>query len=70
MVRDMVTEKGVPVEVTDDWYAQDADGNIWYLGENTAEYENGKLSNAPGPSRPASMAPRPGSRCRPTRSPA
>src|SRR5215211_3441323 len=28
--------------VTDDWYAQDSKGNIWYLGEDTTEYENGK----------------------------
>jgi len=42
VVRDVVTENGVPIEVTDDWYAQDADGNIWYLGEDTTEYENGK----------------------------
>ena len=45
VVRDTVTENGVPVEVTDDWYAQDSDGNIWYLGEATQEYVNGK----PGP---------------------
>jgi hypothetical protein len=38
----VVTEDGEPVEVTDDWYAQDADGNVWYLGEDTTEYENGK----------------------------
>ena len=31
------------VEVTDDWYAQDADGNIWYLGADAKEYEDGKL---------------------------
>jgi hypothetical protein len=42
VVHDVVTEEGVPVEVTDDWYAQDAGGNIWYLGEDTTEYENGK----------------------------
>jgi hypothetical protein len=42
VVHDVVTEDGEPVEVTDDWYAQDADGNIWYLGEDTTEYENGK----------------------------
>jgi hypothetical protein len=42
VVHDVVTEDGVPVEVTDDWYAQDADGNVWYLGEDTTEYENGK----------------------------
>jgi hypothetical protein len=42
VVRDVVTEDGVPVEVTDDWYAQDSAGNIWYLGEDTTEYENGE----------------------------
>ncbi|MBA3307003.1 MAG: hypothetical protein H0U25_13925 [Thermoleophilaceae bacterium] len=33
VIRDTVSEKGVPVEVTDDWFAQDNAGNIWYLGE-------------------------------------
>jgi hypothetical protein len=42
VVRDVVTEAGEPVEVTDDWYAQDREGNIWYLGEDTTEYENGR----------------------------
>ncbi len=41
-MHDVVTEDGEFVEVTDDWYAQDQDGNIWYLGEDTTEYENGK----------------------------
>ncbi len=48
VVRDTVTEGGKPVEVTDDWYAQDAEGNVWYLGEDTAEYENGKISTRKG----------------------
>jgi hypothetical protein len=48
VVRDTVTENGVPVEVTDDWYAQDADGNIWYLGEATTEYVDGKPDNTSG----------------------
>ena len=48
VVRDTVTENGEPVEVTDDWYAQDSDGNIWYLGEDTAEYKNGKVANHSG----------------------
>lgn len=48
VVRDTATEGGEPVEVTDDWYAQDADGNVWYLGEDTAEYENGKVSTRAG----------------------
>jgi hypothetical protein len=42
VVRDVVTEDGEVVEATWDWYAQDKEGNIWYLGEDTTEYENGK----------------------------
>ena len=42
VVQDVATEDGTPVEVTDDWYAQDRCGNVWYLGEATTEYENGK----------------------------
>jgi hypothetical protein len=48
VVRDVVTEKGTPVEVTDDYYAQDRAGNIWYLGEATTEYENGKPTSTEG----------------------
>jgi len=50
VVRDEVTEagSGEPVEITDDWYAQDADRNIWYLGESTTEYENGKPTTTEG----------------------
>ena len=42
VVHDVVSENGQLVEVTDDWYAQDRDGNVWYLGEDTTEYENGE----------------------------
>lgn len=48
VVRDVVTEGGVPVEVTDDWYAQDRAGNVWYLGEATTEYEDGKPVSTAG----------------------
>ena len=48
VVRDVVTEKGKFVEVTDDWYAQDRRGNIWYLGEATTEYENGNPVSTAG----------------------
>jgi hypothetical protein len=37
VVHDVVSEGGRPVEVTEDWYAQDKDGNVWYFGEDTAE---------------------------------
>ena len=42
VVHDRATEDGQVVEDTFDWYAQDAKGNVWYLGEDTTEYENGK----------------------------
>ena len=48
VVHDVVTEDGAPVEVTDDWYAQDRCGNVWYLGEATTEYENGKPVSTQG----------------------
>jgi hypothetical protein len=48
VIHDVVTEGGKPVEVTDDYYAQDRAGNIWYFGEATAEYENGKVVTREG----------------------
>jgi hypothetical protein len=43
VVRDTVTENGVPVEITYDWYSQDKAGNVWYLGEYVTNYKNGKV---------------------------
>jgi hypothetical protein len=48
VVRDTVSSGGEVIEDTFDWYAQDADGNIWYLGEDTAEFEDGKVSSRGG----------------------
>jgi len=48
VVHDLVTEDGEPVEDTYDWYAQDADGNVWYFGEETKEFEDGKVSTTAG----------------------
>ncbi|MDP9189035.1 MAG: hypothetical protein M3O25_07275, partial [Actinomycetota bacterium] len=48
VVHDEVSQNGEPIEITDDWYAQDSEGNIWYLGEDTAEYRNGKVDNTSG----------------------
>ena len=48
VVRDQVTEDGEVVENTSDWYAQDKWGGLWYLGEKTAEYENGRLKSTEG----------------------
>ena len=48
VVRDTATEDGVPVEITDDWYAQDRKGNIWYLGEYVTNYEDGAVVDHDG----------------------
>jgi hypothetical protein len=48
VVHDRVTQAGRLVEDTRDWYAQDADGNVWYLGEDTQEYEDGTVSSSKG----------------------
>lgn len=48
VVRDTVTEDGEVVEDTFDWYAQDAAGNVWYFGEDTAEFQDGKLDTRAG----------------------
>ncbi len=48
VVHDEVSRGGEPIEITDDWYAQHSDGTIWYLGEDTAEYENGKVVSREG----------------------
>ena len=40
---------GKLAERTADWYAQDADGNVWYLGEATAELDrNGHVTSREG----------------------
>ncbi len=39
VVRDVAWDEGVLVEDTFDWYAQDTDGNVWYLGELATNYE-------------------------------
>jgi hypothetical protein len=45
VVHDRVTTPdGELIEDTFDWYAQDVDGNVWYLGEDTTAYEDGKTS--------------------------
>jgi hypothetical protein len=48
VVHDVVTQDGELVEDTYDWYAQDRAGNVWYLGEDTREYENGEVATTEG----------------------
>jgi hypothetical protein len=48
VVHDTVRLGGELTEDTLDWYAQDSKGNLWYLGEDTTEYENGKVKTKEG----------------------
>lgn len=38
IVNDKVFLNGKLIEDTDDWYAQDNDGNVWYLGEDVDNF--------------------------------
>jgi hypothetical protein len=48
VVHDQVFQGADVTEDTLDWYAQDRQGNVWYFGEQTAEYENGKVTSTEG----------------------
>src|SRR5919106_4288266 len=46
VVRDVVSVEGEIAEKTFDWYAQDRYGNVWYMGEDSKEYEDGKPASS------------------------
>ncbi len=50
VVKDIValTDSGEVIEDTDDYYAQDLDGNVWYLGEIALNFEEGELVDMDG----------------------
>jgi hypothetical protein len=48
IVHDRVYTDGELIEDTFDWYAQDTDGNVWYLGEDTKELEGGQVVSTEG----------------------
>jgi hypothetical protein len=48
IVLDKVFLEGELSEETFDWYAQDSDGNVWYLGEDSKEYEGGQVVSTEG----------------------
>ena len=45
-VSDNATHDGKLLEKTTDWYAQDKQGNVWYLGERTAAYSHGHVDHS------------------------
>jgi len=48
VVHDAASVNGSIVEDTLDYYAEDTTGTVWYMGEDTGEYSNGKLLNKEG----------------------
>jgi hypothetical protein len=49
VVLDIAKHRGHVIEKTYDFFAQDADGNVWYFGENTKEYDaHGNVSSTEG----------------------
>jgi hypothetical protein len=49
VVDDRLFVRGKLEERTTDWYTQDARGNVWYYGEQTAElYPDGRVKNTSG----------------------
>lgn len=48
VIRDREWEDDELVEETFDWYAQDKNGNIWYFGEESKDFEDGKLVSTEG----------------------
>ena len=84
VVQDTTKVDGELVEKTNDYFAQDKDGNVWYFGEDTKEFENGKVVSTEGTwragvdgatpasscwRRPRSATHRPGERARRGRGP-
>jgi hypothetical protein len=48
VVHDQVFIKGELAEDTEDWFAQDKEGNVWYFGEDTKELANGQVVSTQG----------------------
>lgn len=48
VVRDKAFVAGELVEDTNDWFAQDKEGNVWYFGEDVKNIENGVVVNRNG----------------------
>ena len=67
VVRDTVKVGDKTIEDTFDWYAQDRRGNVWYLGENTREYEHGHVVSREGSWEAGPTAQLPASPCSLTR---
>lgn len=48
VVNETVTTDGILTEVSINWYAQDKEGNVWYFGEDSKQYEDGEVASTEG----------------------
>ena len=48
VILDQVLVGGKREEKTFDWYAQDKQGNVWYLGEDSSDFVNGRWVRSDG----------------------
>src|SRR5262245_59624161 len=48
VVRDNVSVQGEVTDDSYDWFAQDREGNVWYMGEDSKDYENGQVTSSEG----------------------
>ena len=48
MIHDQVFQAGDLVEDTFDWFAEAADGTVWYFGEDTKELDHGTVISTEG----------------------
>jgi hypothetical protein len=48
VVSDSAFLDGKLIEATDDWFAEDAEGNVWYFGEYSEEWEDGEFIGTEG----------------------
>jgi hypothetical protein len=49
VVNDTVTDQqGNLIEQTFDWFAQDREGNVWYMGEDSKAFEHGQVVSTEG----------------------
>ena len=46
VVTDVATHGSTVLERTSDWYAQDKQGNVWYVGEDTVSFASGKADTS------------------------
>ena len=48
IVIETLTIDGQTAEISENWFAQDTDGNVWYFGEATQDFQNGQPGGTTG----------------------